>query len=78
MSQEIDATEKCYTDSVSNFDNEDKPTVTDNDSNTIKYFLPGPNSNNDKKMNTDITEQLQKEFKDVFNGTGCFNGTFLL
>ena len=48
MSQEIDATEQHYTntDNISKFENEDKPMVTDNDDNNIKYFLPGSNSNN--------------------------------
>ena len=52
--------------------------VTDNDNNNITYFLPGPNSDSDTRGSTDITQQLQKEFKDVFNGIGCFNGTFSL
>ena len=44
MSPEIDATKKCYayTDNISKFENDDKPMVTDNDNNNIKYFLPGP------------------------------------
>ena len=36
MSQEIDATEKYYTDNISKFENEGKPMVTDNDNNNIK------------------------------------------
>ena len=27
-------------------------------------------------MSAEITQQLQKDFEDVFNGTGCFDGTF--
>ena len=41
---------------VSKFENKDKPMVTDNDNNNMKYFLPGPNSNNDKKV-TALTTQ---------------------
>ena len=79
MSQEIDATEVYYTNmDISNFENKDKPTVTINDNNNTKYFLPGPNSDNGLRMTTEITQQLQREFKDVFNGIECFNHTFSL
>ena len=77
MSQENDATEKCYTNTVSEFENEDKQwllimiTIS-------KYFLPGTNSDKDKRLSTAITQQLQREFKDVFNGIRCFNGKFSL
>ena len=50
--------------------------VTDNDNSSIKYFLPGPNA--DKKACDEITNWLQRELKDVFNGIGCFAGTFSL
>ena len=50
--------------------------VTDNDNNNIKYFLPGPNSDSDKRVSAEITQQLQKKLKGVLNGIGCFNGTF--
>ena len=78
MRQETGATEKCCTntDSIFKFENKDKAMVTDNDN--IEYFLPGPNSNIDKKVSTEITQQLQREFKDVFNGIRCFNDTSLL
>ena len=29
-------------------------------------------------MSAEITQQLQRDFEDAFNGTGCFDGTFLL
>ena len=47
--QETDKTEKCYTntDSISKSNNTDKPTVNNKLSNTIDYFLPGPNCNSD-------------------------------
>ena len=46
--------------------------------NKINYFLPGPSEENDKKQIAEIIQQLQRDFKDVFNGIGCFDGTFLL
>ena len=51
-SQQSDVTEQYYTntDSISKFKNEDKPMGTDNDNNSMKYFLPGPNSNNSKRV----------------------------
>ena len=33
----------------SKFENGDKPIVNDNNNNSIKYFLSGPNSDADKK-----------------------------
>ena len=79
-SQEIDATDEYYinTDNITKFENEDKPMLTDNDSNTVKYFLPGPNSNSDEKASAEITQWLQREFKNLFNGIWCFNSTFSL
>ena len=48
--------------------------VTHNDD--IEYFLPAPTSNITKRVSDEIIQQLQREFKDVFNGIGCLNGTF--
>ena len=45
-------------------------------SNTVEYFLPGPSYDSDKKKSVQITQSLQRDFKDVFNGIGCFDGTF--
>ena len=58
ISQEIDATGQYYTntDNVSKFENEDKPMVADNDNYNIKYFPPGPNSDNNKRVSTEITQ----------------------
>ena len=63
---------------ISKFENKDKPTVIDKEPTTISYFLPGPNKGNDKRATVEITQKLQKEFQDVFNGIGCFNGMFSL
>ena len=49
----------------------------DKEPNTISYFLPSHDQENDKRVSVEIT-QLQKELKDVFNGIGCFNGIFSL
>ena len=52
--------------------------VNNNNNNSIKYFLPGPNSDVDKKASDEITQLLQINFKDVFNGIRCFDGTYPL
>ena len=53
------------------------PMIIDKEPN-INYFLPDPDHDNDKRVNADIKQQLQRDFKDVFIGIGCFDGTFLL
>ena len=60
----------------SKFDNKDKPMFIDKEPNTINYFLPGPNVDNDKRVSVEITQQLQRDFKHVFTGIGYFDGTF--
>ena len=57
-SQEIDAAEEYYTntDNISKFEKKDKPTVTDNDNYNRKYFLSGPDSDNDKWLSAEITK----------------------
>ena len=47
-------------------------------SNKIDLFLPGPHCDSDKKMSAEITQQLQRDFEDVFHGIVCFDGTFSL
>ena len=51
MMQKADRADKCYanTDRISEFENKDKPMVFDKEPNTINYFLPGPNQDNDKE-----------------------------
>ena len=46
--------------------------------NVINYFLSGTNQENDRKVSTEIIQQLQRDFKDAFNGIGYFDGIFLL
>ena len=44
------------TDSNSKSNNKDKPMVTDNESSTINYFLPGPDQDNNKRVSAEITK----------------------
>ena len=80
MMQEVDRGKKCYanSDSISKFDNKDAPMVIYKEPNIINYFLPGPNQGNDKRVSAESTQQLQRDFKDVFTGIGCFGGMFSL
>ena len=52
--------------------------VTDNINSKINYFIPGPQQEPDKMVSAEIMQQFHREFKDVFTGIGCFNGTFSL
>ena len=47
-------------------------------SETLEYFLSGLNYDSDQKRSAETTWQLNKDFEDVFNGIGCFDGTFSL
>ena len=47
-------------------------------SETINYFLSEQSYYSNRKRSTEITQQLHKDFEDVFNGIGCFDGTFSL
>ena len=46
--------------------------------NEINYFILGPNQENEKKVIAELTQQLLRDFKELFNGIGCFPGTFSL
>ena len=74
--QEADRAEKCYanTDNISKFDNKYKPMVIDKEPNTSNYFLLDPNHDNVKTTSAEITQQLQRDFQNVFTGIGCFGG----
>ena len=58
--QEDDRAEKCYknTGNISELENKEKPMIIEKEPNTINYFLPGPNQDNDKRVSAKITHQL--------------------
>ena len=78
MMQEADRPQKYYSNTGSNpkFDNKDKPMVIDNENNKINNFLPCANQDIDKRVSTEITQHLQRHFKDGFTRIGCFDETF--
>ena len=50
--------------------------VIDNENRKLNFSLPGPNQDNDKIVSAEITQQLQRDFKDVLTGIGCFDEAF--
>ena len=56
MWQQTATREVLFKHSILKFENKDKPVVTDNDN--IEYFIPGLNSNIDRRASAEITQQL--------------------
>ena len=72
---------KCYTniDSTSKLrDNKTKQTAKRKSQKTTRYLLSGLNYKSNKKRSAEATQQIHKDFGDVFNGIGCFESTFSL
>ena len=74
MIQGADRPQKCYT---------KKQTVIQNLTIRIsqqllmmKNFLPDPNQDNDKTASAEITQQLERYFKNLFTSIGSFDETF--
>ena len=78
--QETFRAEKCYTniDTISKANNKTKPMVKSKLSKTIEYFLSGPSYDSNKKRNAETMQQILKDFEEVFNDIGYFDGTFSL
>ena len=53
-------------------------TVKNNPGKPTHYFLAGPSCESDKRKSAEVTQQIHKEFEDVFNGIRCLEGTFSL
>ena len=79
--QETERAEKCYTnmDSILKLrGNNTKPMVKTKSNKTTEYFLSGLTYESNKKKSAESTQQIYKDFDDMFNGTGCFEGTISL
>ena len=46
--------------------------------NTINYFTSSTNTDPDKRKSSEMMQIIHNKFGDVFNGFGCFKGTFSL
>ena len=44
----------------------------------INYFSSSQNTEADKRESGAMTQKIHNTYGDVFNGIGCFEGTFLL
>ena len=44
----------------------------------INYFYSSKDPEADKRQSDDMTQKIHNTYSDVFNGIGCFEGTFLL
>ena len=79
--EETDRAEKCYTnmDSILKLrDNNTKAMVKTKCTKATEYFLLGPTYESNKKKSAVSTQQIHKDFDDMFNGIGCFEGIFSL
>ena len=52
--------------------------VIGNKNSKINDFLLGPKQDNDKRVSAENTQQLHRDFKDVFTRIECFGGIFSL
>ena len=50
----------------------------DNAYKVTSYFLSSPNVEAYKRESVELTQEVYNTFGDVFNGIGCFRGTFFL
>ena len=67
--QETKGAEKCCTnmDSSSKYtDNNTKPMVKTKANKPTEYFLSGPNYNSNKRKSAEATQQIHRDFDDVF------------
>ena len=79
--QEIHWAGKCCTNTDGTFKTNNNRDVSTSNTNTnmpTKYFLACSNIETDKRKSAELTQQIHTKFKNVFNGIGCFEGTFSL
>ena len=79
--QEKEGRWKCCinTDSISKSGNNSKKSMAKiNLDKPTNYFIAGPTCGNEKRKSAESTQQIHKEFLDVFNDIWCFKGTFSL
>ena len=79
--QEMYEAVKCCANTTSiskSTNNSNGSTINTNANTLMKYFLSSPSYETDKRKCAELTQQIHKEFDNVFNGIGCFEGIFLL
>ena len=81
VKQETYGTNRSCTNTDKDLKNTNNVNRSDSNTNTntlTNYFLTSPNIEIDKKKSTKLTQKIYNVFDNVFNGIGCFEGTFLL
>ena len=53
-------------------------TGQDNANKITNYIISSPNAEVEKRKSIELTWEIHNTFGDVFNGIGCFEGTFSL
>ena len=52
--------------------------VSNNSNNSVNYFFSSSNITADKRQSSEMTQRIHDRYGDIFNGIGCFEGTFSL
>ena len=52
--------------------------ISNNSNNSVNYFFSSSNIMANKKQSSEMTQKIHNRFGNVFNGIGCFEGTFSL
>ena len=52
--------------------------VSNNSNNSVNYFFSSNNIMANKKQSSEMAQKIHDRFGNVFNGIGCFEGTFSL
>ena len=52
--------------------------VSNNSDNSVNYFFFSSNITADKRQSSKMTQRIHDRFSNIFNGIGCFEGTFSL
>ena len=52
--------------------------VTNEDKYKVNNFVTGPEEEANREESAKLTKAIHNEFKDLFSGIGCFEGTFSL
>ena len=79
--QEMQGGTKCYTNmDIDDINKQDASGQNDQKSvnKPINYFFSSNNTDADKRKSSKMTQEIHDRFGDVFNGIGCFEGTFSL
>ena len=52
--------------------------ISNNSNNSVNYFFSSSNIMAGKRQSSEMTQKIHNRFDNIFNGIGCFEGTFSL